>query len=465
MADIAGGLETFLRGIPLFAELGPGEIAQLIDSSKRVVVGPGEQIITEGAVGDMLVVILEGQFEVSKKEGGQVIVLATRGAGDFLGEMSLLEQVPRTASVRSVTPGEILEIEASTFQQVLKSSPQMATTILRTVAGRLRSTESSLMQREKLASLGTLAAGLAHELNNPSAAIQRSSAQLVEALRRLDDRVVDLMGVGLDARERQHLFEQLRRPKTTPSPPEAMAEEDRLIETLEALGSGAAYDIAPSFAALGWKAEDIEALAGGIEARRRTAVLQWVGTAMSARELSGELERSAKAVSDIVRAVKSYTYLDQAEVQDIDVMMSLEDTLMILKHKLKGIEVTRDYAPDLPRVEGYGSELNQVWTNLIDNAIDAMNGEGTIDVRAARLDETVEVRIGNTGPAIPSHVAKRIFEPFFTTKPQGVGTGLGLHVSRNIVVNRHGGEIDLTSVPGRTEFRIRVPTRLRKQQN
>lgn len=461
LAPEQAALEEFLRNIPLFAELNHADMAGLIGASRRLSVRPGTQIIAEGAAGDTLIVILSGRLEVSKSEDGHEITLAVRGAGDFLGEMSLLEQRPRTASVRAVEDAEILEIDAGAFQQLLHASPAMAMTILRTVAARLRSTESSLMQREKLASLGTLAAGLAHELNNPSAAIQRSSAQLAEVLDSLDRRAIELSKASLSADE-QRLLTDLSggpsREKPALSPREAMAEEDRLVEALEALGVETAWDIAPGFAAMGWTRTGLDALLLPFDPSHRRIVAEWVGNGFSARQLGREVERSARAISDIVRAVKSYSYLDQAGAQSVDLMMSLEDTLMILKHKLReGITVSRDYAPDLPRIEAYGSELNQVWTNLVDNAIDAMDGKGDLEIHVGRLGEEVEIRIANSGPQIPPEVAGRLFEPFFTTKPQGIGTGLGLHVSHNIVVNHHGGTIAFTSVPGRTEFRVRLP--------
>ena len=193
-------------------------------------------------------------------------------------------------------------------------------------------------------------------------------------------------------------------------------------------------------------------------------MLQWLRIGLTARQLVGEIRRSAQAISEIVRAVKSYAYLDQAPIQNVDLRASLEDTLMILKHKLKeGVRVEKDFALDLPPIEAYGGELNQVWTNLIDNAVQAMDGKGVLKLQARRIGEEVEVRIGDSGPGIPPEIALRIIEPFFTTKAQGIGTGLGLHIAHNIIVNRHRGRIDFESQPGRTEFRVSLPIRLRRE--
>ncbi len=190
-------------------------------------------------------------------------------------------------------------------------------------------------------------------------------------------------------------------------------------------------------------------------------MLQWLGAGLEAQQLMEEIRSAGRAISDIVRAVKSYAYLDQAPVQDVDLRTSLEDTLMILNHKIKhGIEVVKDFPPDLPRVEAYAGELNQVWTNLVDNAIQAMDGAGRLELCARSLGQEVEIRIADSGSGIPPDVAPRIFEPFFTTKAQGVGTGLGLHIAHNIVVNHHKGRISFETRPGRTEFRIVLPTRL-----
>jgi signal transduction histidine kinase len=206
----------------------------------------------------------------------------------------------------------------------------------------------------------------------------------------------------------------------------------------------------------------IDLLAANFAAPHRAAVLAWLASELGARQLLDEIQRSGRAISDIVRAVKSYAYLDQAAIQDVDVATTLDDTLMILKHKLGGIDVVRDYQPGMPRIEVHAGELNQVWTNLVDNAIDAMAGAGRIEIRARQSGDGIEVGIADTGPGIPADIAARIFDPFFTTKPQGVGTGLGLHIAHNIVVNRHKGRIDLDTRPGRTEFRVYLPRLLER---
>lgn len=461
-ADDHGAL---IRRVPLFADLTDDEADELWTSGTQLEAAPGETVIAEGDLGDSLYIILSGELEVTKRDAGRNITLATRQPGEFLGEMSLLEQAPRSASVRAVTASRLLVIGPEAFRRLLAGQPEAATTLLRTVAGRLRSTEASLIQSDKLASLGTLAAGLAHELNNPAAAIQRSAGHLGEAFEAWRQRTVELSALDLGPDERQTLAGLERKlaecHSARQSDAVARKAEPELISRLEALGVPEPWEIGPAMAAYGWTAERVGQLTADFAPDHVELVLRWLGAGFAAQQLMEEIQQAAKAISDIVRAVKSYAYLDQAPVQDVDVEASIADTLMILNHKLKhGIHVVHNFEPGLPRIEAYAGELNQVWTNIIDNAIQAMDGRGQLEVGARRLGKEVEVRIADEGPGIPPEIAERIFEPFFTTKAQGVGTGLGLHIAHNIVVNRHRGRLTFDTKPGRTEFRIVLPTRL-----
>ena len=450
-------LEEIISRVPLFEGLDRAQMTQLCRSSRRVSVKTGDLLIEEGAPGHALYIVLSGELEVSKRADGGDVVLAVRKAGEFLGEMSLIERAPRTASARATTDGEMLEIDAAAFQSLIETNPGFGTTILQTMAGRLRSTEASLMQREKLASLGTLAAGLAHELNNPAAAIQRSSSYLREALEAGAARSAELAALALTDSERRELMSLQAALADASVVASSNAAEEALTAKLEILGVENPWDIAPAMAAFGWTVERVDAAVAAFQRGDRTVVISWLGAQLAARQLVAEIEQSGCAISDIVRGVKSYTYLDQAAVQPVDIVRSLEDTLMVLKHKLKTVKVVRDFQPGLPRVEAYAGELNQVWTNLIDNAVDAMDGTGTLTLRARRVGATIEVRIADTGPGIPADVAERVFDPFFTTKPQGVGTGLGLHIARNIIANRHHGNLMFETGPDGTEFKIAVP--------
>jgi len=460
--DAARDLDL-LRQVPLFAELTADESIELYNSSQRLCAEPGHVLIREGDAGDSMYIVLSGALEVTKRDGDNEIVLATRKAGEFLGEMALLEQVPRSASVRAVERSELLTIGPSAFHALLKHRPSAATTVLRTVAGRLRSTEASLVQADKLASLGTLAAGLAHELNNPSAAIQRSITTLQEAVTAWHSRTMEFDRLGLSAAERARAEALEAELRTAAVVAAASRLESKLTDKLDDLGVAESWDAGPALAARGWTAETVDRLAPDFAPAHLPAVLSWLAAGATVQQLMAEIGTSARAISGIVHAVKSYAYLDQAPVQDVDLQQSLEDTLTILNHKLKhGITVVQDFAADLPRIEAYAGELNQVWTNIIDNAIQAMGEAGTLELALRPLGEEVEVRIADSGPGIPTAIAGKVFDPFFTTKAQGVGTGLGLHIAHNIIVNRHRGRIDFTSRPGRTEFRIVLPVRLGK---
>ena len=454
--------EDFVRQVPLFADLTAKEIGELVRSSQLLFASAGERIIEEGAPGNSMFIVLDGELEVTKREGDRDILLATRRPGEFLGEMSLLEQTPRSASVRAVQQSTLLAIGPEAFHALLSHRPAAATTLLRTVAGRLRSTEASLVQSDKLASLGTLAAGLAHELNNPAAAIQSSAGYLRDSVRQWHERTKRLSGSAVHESNERAKIEELERfildggQAALPS-----KEESRIEAWLDDKGIPEPWDLAPPLAAGGWSAERLTELSTTFAVEHLSEVIGWLAAGLSAQQLLDEIELSARAISKIVHAVKSYAYLDQAPVQDVDLQASLEDTLTILHHKLKqGIEVNRLYGPDVPKIEAYAGELNQVWTNIIDNAVQAMAGEGMLEIATQRLGDEVEVRIADSGPGIPEDVAPRIFDPFFTTKAQGVGTGLGLHIAHNIIVNHHRGRISFSSRPGRTEFRIVLPVRL-----
>ena len=460
-------LQDFIAQLPLFAGLTRPDVAQLCRASQRITATPGTLVIREGEPGDSLFLVLDGKLEVSKREGDQDVLLAVRGPGEVVGEMSLLEQGPRSASAHAVQSTELLEIGQKSFRRVLERNPEAAAAILRAMAGRLRSTEASLMQREKLASLGTLAAGLAHELNNPAAAIQRSSLVLKDAFESWRKATLDLHALSLTPDLRLRLTEiegQLTGSRASQgSAVAASREEDALTDHLEQLGLPEPWHVAPPLVAYGWTVARVAALSDVFPPATLRLVITWLSAGLAVQQLIEEILLGSETISRIVRSVKSYAYLDQAPVKTVDITSGIEDTLMILHHKIKqGVTVQRDFATDVPPVEAYAGELNQVWTNLIDNAVQAMDGKGVLELRVRRIGEMVEVRIADDGPGIPKTVQSRIFEPFFTTKPQGVGTGLGLHIVRNIVVNRHRGRIDVTSHPGRTEFTILLPLTLQR---
>jgi len=450
-----------LRATPLFAELADEYLERLAGHAQPLHLTPGEYLIQEGDRAEDLYLVVVGELEITKRSGNADVYVNRVGPGSIQGEIAGLERGQRMASVRAVDQVEVLRIPYEALGDLLSAGPEAVLALIRTITGRLRGMEEALRQREKLAGLGTLAAGLAHELNNPAAAIRRSAGSLAEAIRQRneaasaivtgDPRLATLLGA---------------RPSDAGVTLDALTRADRVDEIAAALREAGLPETAdPDQSAgmlvtAGWTAADVRAAAAGFAPAEVEAAVRWLASVATADELLSEVQMAAERISAIVGAVKGYAYLDQAPVQRFNVYRGIDDTLLILAHKLRDISVTRDYAPDLPEIEGWGSELNQVWTNLLDNAADAMDGKGEISIRVERTDAGgVRVTICDSGPGIPPATLSKIFEPFFTTKPPGVGTGLGLHLSHNIVV-QHGGTLDVESKPGRTCFEVVLPPTL-----
>jgi signal transduction histidine kinase len=327
--------------------------------------------------------------------------------------------------------------------------------------------EIMLRQTEKLATLGRLSAGMAHELNNPAAGVQRGAGQLQTTFACLQQAWLKLSGPGLTDAQLgllHSLEERSRERASRPASLEPLTRSDRESELeawLGAHGIENAWEVAPNLVSLGYDVAEASRLAEELGPAQLGPVLDWLGCSFSIYGLLEEMRQGAGRIAGIVTALKVYTFLDQAPIQTVDVQAGLESTLAVGCGALgPGITVHREYAPGLPAIEAYGSELNQVWTNLINNAIDALDGKGEITVRTRTDDPWVVVEVEDNGPGIPEEIQPHVFDPFFTTKPPGSGTGLGLSICHTIVVEKHGGRIDVTSRPGSTRFEVRLPLRL-----
>ncbi|NTU57196.1 MAG: hypothetical protein HGA79_13195, partial [Anaerolineales bacterium] len=372
---------------------------------------------------------------------------------------------PRSATVTAVTDCETLCISKEVFDDLLSTSPSASMAVLHWVMARLSQNDALLHQQERMAALGTLSAGLAHELNNPAAAAQRSASELNKTLVKLQVLTHEIEATAFRENQTDWLdafMQEASRRFSSPLKLKALEKielVDQLQAWLEANGVGTAWEFAPAMVNFGWNADELEKIKGSAFF---DLSIQWLGMGCMTVGLLHEVQQAAGRISQIVQAMRSYTYLDQAPLLEVDVHEGLENTLVIMQHKLKkGVTVKREYSSGLPRIEAYASELNQVWTNIIDNAVDAMNGRGEIILRTYEEDRHVIVEIIDNGPGIPEEIRSRIYEPFYTTKPPGKGTGLGLHISHDIIANRHRGQLLVESRPGETKFKVVLPIQMR----
>ncbi len=412
-------------------------------------------------------VLLEGQLRLSKREeDGLITPLGNFTAGDSFGETPLLAgKDPKGVTCTVLEPSTIVYIKEDTFWQLMFCCPRVREVVSGNMALRLQLYQSQALHREKLISLGTLAAGLMHELNNPGAAARRAASQLRENLNRLQ-----LISLRLCTGERKTVgqmecLRELQEQALGPVKPKAMSSleqsdaEERLSEWLEAQGIENAWKIAPTLTAIGLDQCALRCAEQEFQGGALSDPLNWVEALVSSVQLVGTIEESISRVTDLVRAVKKYAYEDKAERHEIDIHDGIESTLLILGHKFrqKELTVTKQFSTGLPPISTCGKGLSQVWTNLLDNAIDAAPPKGTITVRTKVEENHICVGISDNGPGIPPENKSRIFEPFFTTKPVGEGTGLGLDIVQRIVVGQFGGHVEVNSVPGETEFTVMLP--------
>jgi signal transduction histidine kinase len=455
-----------LREVPALNGLPDEVFAWLIEKGEELRLAVNEAYLREGEPASRMVIVLEGELH-GRVEGperdGHVYVIP-RGA--ISGKLPFSRMTHYGVTIRAAAPSRVLWLDTKHFPELMRSFPALLQRLVEVLSDRVREVTRVDERHDKLMALGKLSAGLAHELNNPAAAARRASQHLSERLQTLNRLCLTLSHQTLTAEQIAFLTEFQREAVEclTAAPaldPLAESEcEEAISEWLEARQVVDGWKLAPTFVRAGLRLKELEALAECMKGQALNDALQWLEAAWSSQELVREIEHSMARISDLVRAIKEYSYMDRADLQEVDVHQGLENTLVILGHKLKrGVTVMREYAENLPRISAYGGALNQIWTNLIVNAIDAMNGKGKLWVRTSAKPDHILVEIGDDGPGIPPEIQGRIFEPFFTTKPQGEGTGLGLDTVYRIV-QKHQGEIRFQSKPGDTCFQVRLPLEL-----
>ncbi|HXB21827.1 MAG TPA: ATP-binding protein [Candidatus Solibacter sp.] len=449
-----------LLRVPAFADLPDDQIAWFIGQSQELSLQAGQTYLRQGDPADAMFVVLEGQLQAQGELGGQPVTISTK-PGDVTGALpfSRIKQFPLTG--RAVTDGRVLRFPASLFPDLVQRMPELAKRLVGLMSDRIRETTRIEQQRDRLAALGKLSAGLAHELNNPASAAKRAVSQLRGILKRIKDASHELGARELTSTQKAEI-EKLETSLVERDAPLAdtltvSILEEKIDSLLRSRGQNDLWQLAADLARRNARPEVLESLFATLDADTARAALVRIAASLEVASLLSEIESSASRISDLVGAIKEYTFMDQSPLQNVDIVKSLETTLTILNHRLKhGVVVARDYQRIPFLVNSFGSELNQVWTNIIDNAIDAMGGKGELRVRTYREDACVVVEIGDSGSGIAADVLPHIFEPFFTTKGVGEGTGLGLDTVQRIVT-KHRGNIQVISKPGDTRFQVRLP--------
>ncbi len=451
-----------VKQAPLFAGLTDDQL-NCIRSGEVIDLCAGDVLAKEGDPPAYFYLILSGELQFWRSYDRQDILMATGKAGHFTGEMGILVDSPWVATARCFKPARIFRLGADAFWTMLGCCPSAARDVLKTAASRFRNVESYASQREKLVSLGTMAAGMAHELNNPASAALRAASYLQKVTDDVQCFFCKLVH-GLELENWEHLLatseealEKLQRAPVLDSVARSDL-ESTMGDWLEQHRLPEPWNLAGTFVEAGVDVPWLENVIKKLPAESGPAAIQWIEARVHLKMLLKQVETSTSRVSELVKAVKSYTHMDQAPMQEIDIHEGIESTLTMLGHKLKGVSLRRAFDRSIPKLAAYPGELNQVWTNLIDNAIDAVGGTGKICVGTFLEGDHVVVEVVDNGVGIPANVQAHLFEPFYTTKPVGSGTGLGLVIS-NRIAEHHGGEIEFESKPGETRFKVRLPLR------
>lgn len=456
-------MEDALRKVSLFADLPDAALSRVAAQGEEVWLEPGQPVFTPGRPVGYLFAVLEGAVHIVAEKEGHETLHATLRADDSFAEASALVGVPFPGTVEVVERTRLFRLPTEAYRELVREHPIIVGRLLQAVEERAQRHAETLQRREKLAALGQHAAGLAHEINNPATAGRRAAEQLAQALQTRDALGLKVLRLGLAPEQWEALLRASHqgegRGRTQELDTLARGDaEDALAGWLDEQGVENAWDLAPTLLDAGLGEDALRPLAARFSPESLADALSWLEAAVRGRTLLSEVCQSTRRLAELARAVKSYARTEEHPSADVDVHEGLESTLIMLTYKLKhGVDVTREYDRSLPRLTANTSQLIQVWTNLVDNAIDAMKGKGHLTVRTAREGDALLVEIIDDGPGIPPDVLPFIFEPFFTTKPEGHGTGLGLDISHRIIVDGHHGDLRVDSRPGRTAFQVRLP--------
>jgi signal transduction histidine kinase len=453
-----------LRNSPLFASCADDLYERIAAEAPTIELAAGERLIDEDQIADSVWLLLDGELAISKTVEGEELPVDHLSPGAYLGEISFLTKSPAGHRVTAAVASRLVRIPGQLFQELLRTCASTAEVVVKTLAERVRVVEITLKKRERLAGLGTLAAGLAHELNNPAVAARRAAENLAETIDELPE-----LGIALAARawtpDELDLLSRLSREReryAVPPPADPLDRqelEDETVSWLEARGVEDAYDAASCLVEAGIGPGQLADLESRFEGGAIAPAVLWLAGVWLSGQLLREVKESTEKIANLVGAIKSYSKADSTTRREVDVEREIDTALLILGHKLRAakVEATAAIDDDLPKVETFGNELYQIWTNVVDNAIDAMEGRGGhVDVRARREGGEIVVEISDDGPGIPDAIVGRIFDPFFTTKEVGKGTGLGLGIVNRIVA-RHHGRVDVATSPKGTTFKIVLP--------
>lgn len=467
--DPGGGVAPDdLRALFLFEALTQAQLEWLAQRCDVRAFDAGATVYREGEPADAVWLLLDGELRLLRAAGGEeTVITQTTHHGAYSGAIRayVSDAAPTyETTMLAVRASRFLRLPAADFAVFMREQFPMAVHLLDGLYIGVRNSEGALQAREHLAQLGSLSANLAHELNNPAAAAVRATAQLRERVAGMRHKLGLLASGGVDPvairgllEVQEQVVEEAAKARTPLGALEESDREEELAERLDALGVAAPHDLAPVFAAAGMEVGRVEEIAGQVGDDHRDGAFRWLAYALETEALMDEIEDASTRISALVGAVKQYSHMDQATAADIDLRPGLDSTVVMLGHKLGAVTVRREYDPTIPPVPAYAGELNQVWTNLIDNAADAMGGRGTIVLRTRQDGDDAVVEVSDEGPGIDEAVLDTLFQPFVTTKGPGLGSGLGLDNARRIIERRHHGSLTYQTSPAGTTFVARLP--------